>query len=252
MSADEPKISAVESYSDAFRDLVNDRVGWKASPALALRLNMERDWGFVCVAMDILGDASLALHNFVTFGIDGPTKYDDTGEKYLRLYGLLSAAYAQQQAALKLHKLMSCKLQQEFRAKADHLQIRKLRHQLASHSIDCIDFADKSVSAFVPVRIDLAGYNCTVTENRGDRSFSYDLQKAVAEHCDFMLDLMDAIYEKSYKTLFKSNKLKQAEHSEKLDALRKVKEGYLIFKAPGQNGLSIVVGPFQNAPRKSK
>jgi len=197
--------------------------------------------------MDILGDASLALHNFIDFGLDGPTKYDETGEKYLRLYGLLSAAYVQQQAALKLHKLMNCTSQKPFKSRADQLQIRRLRHQLASHSLDYVDFSDRSVSAFVPVRIDLGEFNCTVTENRGDRSFSYNLRNAITEHCEFMLELLDAIYEKSYKTLFKNNKPKLAEHLAKLDELRKAKAGYFIFKSPGPGIPSIVIVPMKGS-----
>ena len=247
MAHRDPKLSAVDSYSDAFRDLVNDRVGWKGEPANKLRLNSGEEWSFVCVAMDILGDASLALHNFLDFGLDGPTKYDETGEKYLRLYGLLSAAYVQQQAALKLHKLMNCTLQKPFKSRADELQIRTLRHQLASHSLDCIDFTDRSISAFVPVRIDLGGFNCTVTENRGDRTFSYNLKNAISEHCEFMLDLLDAIYEKSYKTLFKANQLKLSEHLDKLEELRHAKAGNLIFKSTVTGTPNIVILPMKGA-----
>ena len=239
------KITAVEAYSDAFRDLVNDRVGWRGEPARKLRLSSEADWNFVCVAMDILGDASLALHNFLRFGLDGPTRYDETGEKYLRLYGLLSAAYIQQQAALKLHKLMNCTAQKTFKSNADKLQIRSLRHQLASHSLDYFDFGDRTTSAFVPVRIDLGGFNCTVTENRGDRSMSYDLRTALVEHCDFMLELLDAIYEKSYKTLFKSHESKQIEHKAKLEDLRKIKAGYLILRSTSPDTPSVVLVPLK-------
>ena len=241
------KVTAVEAYSDAFRDLVNDRVGWKGDPAQKLRLSSEADWSFVCVAMDILGDASLALHNFLRFWLDGPTRYDETGEKYLRLYGLLIAAYVQQQAALKLHKLMNCTAQKPIKSQADNLQIRSLRHQLASHSLDYFDFGDRTTSAFVPVRIDLGGFNCTVTENRGDRSMSYDLRKAVLEHCDFLLNLLDAIYEKSYKTLFKSQKTKLLEHSEKLEDLRKIKTGYVIFRSTSPDVPNIVLVPMKGS-----
>jgi hypothetical protein len=45
------------------------------------------------VAMDVIGDAALALKNFLRFSLDGPTRYEDLGERYLRLYGLLSATY---------------------------------------------------------------------------------------------------------------------------------------------------------------
>lgn len=247
----DPKISAVESYSGAFRDLVNERVGWKGEPSRKLRLNSGKDWGFVCVAMDVLGDVSLALHNFMEFGLDGPTKYNDAGERYLRLYGLLSAAYVQQQAALKLHKLMNCTSQKAFKTQADQLQIRRLRHQLASHSLDCIDYTNKSISAFVPVRIDLGGFNCTVTENRGDRSSSYNLKNAAEEHSEFMLKLLDAIYEKSYKTLFKSNKAKLTEHSEKLEELRQIKAGHMVPKSVAPGVSTIVIVPVKGSRDKT-
>src|SRR5262245_49945610 len=85
-------------YADAFRDMVNARVGWRGEPGTLLKLEKELDWSFLCVAMDILDDASLAIGNVLKFDLDGPTRYDDSGEKYLRLYGLLGATYGQQRA----------------------------------------------------------------------------------------------------------------------------------------------------------
>ncbi|MFZ3193294.1 MAG: hypothetical protein WA154_08820 [Moraxellaceae bacterium] len=230
MCFDDQKLKVVESYSKAFRDLINDRVDWRGDPATNLRLRKPEDWVFVCVAMDILDDASLALHNFLKFGISGPTKHDDVGEKYLRLYGLLSAAYIQQQAAIKLHHLMDCPNQREFKRSVDKTEIRMLRHQLASHSLDCMDSTTNSISAFVPVRIWLDDFSCTVTESRGDSSASYNLKKAVHEHCDFMLDILDATYEKTYKTIFKENPKKKDEHSQNLGELREEKSGAIILK----------------------
>src|ERR1041384_7357077 len=97
-------LDVLEGYADAFRSLVNARVwGRDESPEDALRLNDPRDWSFICVAMDVVGDAALALRNFLRFSLDGPSRYEDVGERYLRLYGALSAAYVQQQAVLKLY-----------------------------------------------------------------------------------------------------------------------------------------------------
>ena len=87
------------SYSAAFRDLVNSKVRSSIDVRKALRLNKERDWFFLCTSMDVVGDASGAIHNFLRFGLDGPARFDDIGERYLRLYGLLSAVYAQQSRA---------------------------------------------------------------------------------------------------------------------------------------------------------
>ena len=77
--------------------------GTNESPEKALRLNAPSDWEFICVAMDVVGDAALALGSFLRFSLDGPTRYEDVGEKYLRLYGLLSATYVQQEAIIKLY-----------------------------------------------------------------------------------------------------------------------------------------------------
>lgn len=84
-------LQIVERYAEEFRALVNARV-WRSdeSPTKALRLNCEEDWSFISVAMDVVGDAAYALDNFLKFGLDGPTKYDNTGEQYLRLYGMLT------------------------------------------------------------------------------------------------------------------------------------------------------------------
>ena len=84
-------VETVGRYAEAFRDLVNAKVwGRNASPSKALRLNNEADWEFICVAMDVVGDAVLAIQNFLAFSVDGLTKYDDVGERRLRLYGVLN------------------------------------------------------------------------------------------------------------------------------------------------------------------
>jgi len=51
------------------------------------------DWNILCASMDIIGDTTLAIQNFKETGIG-----QNTGEKYLKLYGLLQAIYLQQDA----------------------------------------------------------------------------------------------------------------------------------------------------------
>jgi hypothetical protein len=65
-------------------------------------LNKDEDWGFIVSSMNIIGDASLAINNFLEFWLDGPTKYEDVGEKYLRLYSVLNAIYIQGHAVTML------------------------------------------------------------------------------------------------------------------------------------------------------
>ena len=102
------KLDLLESYGSTFRDLINAKVQpTKKTIRDVLKLSKDEDWAFLCSSMDIIGDACLAIDNFIRFGLDGPTKYNEVGERYLRLYGLLSATYIQQQAVIKLYQLVN-------------------------------------------------------------------------------------------------------------------------------------------------
>jgi hypothetical protein len=223
-------LSILESYADAFRALVNARIwGRDETPDKALKLNDRRDWEFICVAMDVVGDAALALGNFLRFSLDGPTRYEDVGERYLRLYGLLSAAYVQQEAVLKLYSLMNCPKPREVQAEFSQLDIRTLRHQLASHSVDYLAPGESKTQAFVPVRIGLSGFECMVTENRGGATRTIQLDQAILEHCKAVTSVLDRVYDKSVKTIFKGQLKKIAEFQDKLKDLRFVRDGNIIL-----------------------
>ncbi|ALA58359.1 hypothetical protein [Nitrospira moscoviensis] len=181
--------------------------------------------------MDVIGDASLAIANFLRFGLDGPSRYEDIGEQYLRLYGVLNAAYIQQQAVLKLYLLMNCPNPRDIKGIFHGLEIRTLRHQLASHSLDFLAPGSNSKQAFVPVRIDLAGFTCTLTENRGDRNRAVKLDEALDVHCEAVIDALDRTYEKSIRTLFRGQANRMEEFRKRLNDLRFEKGGNLILRA---------------------
>ena len=239
----EDALRTLEHYAEAFRDLVNARV-WPAnqSPSKALRLNSSVDWEFICVAMDVVGDAALAIDNFLCFSLDGPTRYENMGERYLRLYGLLSASYLQQEAVRKLYALMNCASPRQVDNEFAQLEIRTLRHQVASHSVDYRVPGTTELSSFVPVRIGLAGYSCMVTEGRGESTRTIQLQDAVLAHCVAVASVLDRTYEKSLQTLFRGQRAKIAEFQAKLEDLRSMRDGNLIIRAVvGSNPMEIRV-----------
>lgn len=82
------RLDVVESYGSVFRDLINAKVQpTKLAIRKVLKLSKDDDWSFLCSAMDIIGDACRAIDDFLRFGLDGPTKYDETGERYpIRAY----------------------------------------------------------------------------------------------------------------------------------------------------------------------
>jgi hypothetical protein len=224
-------LASLQRYAAAFRDLVNARV-WpaKESPAKALRLNVDSDWEFICVAMDIVEDAGLALNDFLRFSLDGPTRYENAGERYLRLYGVLSATYIQQEATRKLYALMNCPSPKGVDERFAQLEVRSLRHQVASHGTDYRVPGTTKTLSYVPVRIGLRGYDCEVTEGRGNDTRTVDLRIAVQAHCEALSDVLDLIYEKGLKTLFRGQPAKIQEHQAALDELRQQRQGTLIIR----------------------
>lgn len=246
-------LKTLERYAEAFRDLVNAKV-WpaKGSPSKALRLNSPSDWEFICVAMDVVGDAALAIADFLRFSLDGPTRYENTGERYLRLYGLLSASYVQQEAVRKLYALMNCQSPKQVDESFAQLDLRTLRHQVASHSVDYRVPGTTQLLSFVPVRIGLSGYSCMVTEGRGTSTRTVDLGEAVDTHCKAISDVLDRIYAKSIRTLFRGQNTKIAEFEAKLADLRAMRDGTLIIRAVVAGGSPSEIRVHLVAPAKSK
>jgi hypothetical protein len=223
------QIEILRAYADAFRELVNARVWAKdEKPHEALRLNRESDWNFVCVAMDVIDDASLAIANFLRFGLDGPSRYEDVGECYLRLYGLLSAAYVQQQAVYELHALMNCPSPKLLREQLSKLEITALRHQHAAHSLNFVAARGQEKQAFVPVRIRLAGFDCIVAENRGEGTRTVKLDRALEAHLASIVEALDSTYEKSVTTFFRGQEKQLKRFRGRLEDLRFEKAGNLI------------------------
>src|SRR5579864_548231 len=227
-------ISALEllgKYSATFRRMINSKV-WGSDETIKqlLKLNKNEDWDFLTAAMDIVDDASSAIGNVQRFGLSGPTKYDETGEKYLRLYGLLSATYIQQQSILTIYRIMNVPDPKKLKEKFDALKIRELRHKLSSHSTDYINLEANVMEAYVPLRLDLRDNEVTAVQ------YSYpvnhdkiNILDAIESHTRLMIDTMDEVIEKSIGTIFKGHDKKQAEFSEQLSDLRIEKHGGFVL-----------------------
>jgi hypothetical protein len=237
------KVELLEKYGNAFRDLINSKI-WSSKGDIreTLRLSKDGDWAFLCISMDILEDACTAINSFLKFGLNGPTKYDDVGEKYLRLYGILSATYIQQEALVKVYQLMNVGPSlKEGKELVDSLLIRSLRHKLSSHSTNYHDKETDSIQAYVPIRCDLDNFNCTYGKNGRGNHNSVDLKAAVDEHLNMMIELLDKIMEKAIKTLFKGQESSKSciEFSKVLDDLRVLRKGGLVYQLP--DGRKLIV-----------
>lgn len=135
-------------YENFIRDIANsivqridfDRLNKNGKSFLTktkerFRFDSDRGWKFLISSLDTIGDSQFAIVAFLNHKIENINKVN-TGENYLRLYGLLSAVYIQQQAILKLSDLFKTgqidRLKQDF----DNLQITSLRHYISAHPIN--------------------------------------------------------------------------------------------------------------------
>jgi len=224
--------SIVASYITAFGELVNKAVqSSDASVREILKFNKEEDWNFVTIAMDVFEDAHAAIDNFIRFGSSGPTKNSDIGERYLRLYGFLAAAYNQQEAVRELHTRMNVPNPKALKKEIDKLEIRTLRHKLASHSTNYMDGNKKG--AFAPTRIELQDYTISTYSYSNEEFLSFDLISELKEHFNCMIEALDVLYEKSAKTAFKGKPKQLSAFNEKLDDLRFERDGGMIMQAAG-------------------
>jgi hypothetical protein len=235
-------LDLLQKYDCTFRKMVNSKVrSSDRSIKELLRLNSDADWEFLTAAMDIIGDTAAAISHFQRFGLGGPTKYDDLGEKYLRLYGLLSAIYIQQQAILTIYKLMNVTNLKQTRAAFEALQIRQLRHKLSAHGTDYLNKSG-TTEAYVPLRLDLGDRTVTAVQYASSlRQEKTDLGAAIDAHARLMIDTMDKICAKTIKSLFKGHSKKVEEFTEELSDLRIEKSGGMVIKGGAEGAPKLIV-----------
>lgn len=229
---------ALHFYNDQFRDLINgkaQRYNGESEPfdkfiQKALKLNKADDWSFICSSMDIINDSLLGIENFIRFGIDGPTRYDDLGEKYIRLYGVLNATYIQQQALLNLYRISNTPDLGKFEKLINSLTIREVRHKIGAHSVDYSNRETSKTESFVPVRFSLGGMRCEYYNNTTLSSSSIDLGIALNEHISLMNDMYSSIYEKLAKTIYKSNPEKYKKLIEELSDGKVMRDGGIVIR----------------------
>ncbi len=244
---------ALHFYNDQFRELINGKVqrhngeneSFSEFVKHALKLNKADDWSFICSSMDIINDSLLGIENFIRFGMDGPTKYDDLGEKYIRLYGVLNATYIQQQALLNLHRLSNTPDLNKAEASVNLLTIRDIRHKLGAHSVDYSNRETSQTESFVPVRLTLGGMHCEYYNNSTLSNSSVDLATALNEHISLMNDMYTLIYEKLAKTIYKSNQEKYEKLIDELSDGKVMRDGGITIR--NADGYRVLVTIFTEA-----
>jgi hypothetical protein len=176
--------NAISDLSEQFRLAVNLVVDSISAPGrfiseFSKRLPMVRssaDWHRLCTAMDVVEDTEAAKGSFVRFGLQGPTRYQDIGETYLRLYGVLNSIYLQQQAVVLIAKYSNCGDLASLKRRLDKSEIVTLRHKVASHNLECLE--DGSIKTYMTSRFELED-TAVATLDEIDKYRTYDLKECI-------------------------------------------------------------------------
>jgi hypothetical protein len=123
--------------------------------------------------MDIMEDTEAAKASFSRFGLQGPTRYQDIGETYLRLYGVLNAIYLQRQAVVSIAKYSNSGDLASLKNELDRSDIIALRQKVAGHNLECLE--DGRVKTYMTSRFELEG-TAVATLDEVDKYHTYDLQ----------------------------------------------------------------------------
>ena len=215
----------LREYETAYRDLVTFKTrSTNPNTKDALILNELRDWSFICTTLDVIGDTTLAIKNFLEYGLEGVTDGNDDGEKYLRLYGVLNATYLQQEAIRVLCSKIDLQKTEHVQEKINNLKIRDIRIKIGAHSSDYRNRLKGDRESYIPIRNSMRGYKFYYQNNEGIAEDVWvDLTEPLTEHLNLMIDLLDETYEKTIKTVYRGNQLKRNEELSKLTGLRKLK-----------------------------
>lgn len=210
----------LRQYECAFRDLITFKnLSTDQNVQKALRLNKRADWDVICTALDVIGDTTLAINNFLEFGLEGYTDRDDFGEIYLRLYGVLNATYLQQFAILSLYKRFNLDKLKEVIDSLKNPKVFELRNKLGAHSTNYKNKEDLPES-YVINRLSAKGFRLEYKNNKSLEPEWIDLKQCIKEHLVLIIDLLDKIYEKSIKTLYKGEEANIQKQMQILSELR--------------------------------
>jgi hypothetical protein len=68
------------------------------------------------------------------------------------------------------------------------------------------------------------------------------LDQAIRDHCQVLIEMMDKIYAKAYKTIYRGHQKKLVHYCERLNGLRLTRDG--ILQIPFSNGSTLQICTF--------
>ncbi|MBK3517136.1 hypothetical protein [Carboxylicivirga marina] len=235
--------SIILKCEQIIRDLANDiaaRINDKpfvSEITKKLKFENANDWSVLCSLMDVLSDTELAKENFLKFGIGGPTKIQDYGEQYLRLYGITNAIYLQKSAVLSFIELIKLPNKTKEKNRINSCKLIEFRNIVGAHTVDFLDDGVINPHQFQRALID----NGSISVSDSNNTFKeYNLKELFEEFNNIIEDILIRSTEKFIKTVLKQNGgEKKKKLIDKIEALKTIQEGGIVIWPDNEEELFI-------------
>lgn len=179
-----------------------------------------RGWKFLCACLDTIGDSNFALVEFQNYRIENKRKIN-TGENYLRIYGVLNAVQIQQHSILKLSDLVKLDSLGNLTSSFKELDITFLRHSISAHPVN-YDDRGKKVS-FKIDRTSINDFGNLSLRNEHNSVKIYNIFDSLNEYVLKAENTLENITEKLIENLYKTAKSKKMELVGKLSEIKNSK-----------------------------
>jgi hypothetical protein len=176
----------IEKINNLFRDFVNDGLNSRnIEENLKIKKLNGANWLVICSSMDCIDDTDLAISNFSKYGFN-ITKYQNMGENYLRLYGVLNSVYMQYNSLIQLIIANGGNNKKKILDKFKGLDICYLRNLIAAHPSTYMCDKENTIKPSQLQRYPLQDFKITINH---DNIKEYDLSKCISEYIQYFTEI---------------------------------------------------------------
>lgn len=218
----------IRKYENFIRDILNcvvqkidfEKLEEKKQTFLSktkerFRFDNDNGWKFLTSSLDTIGDSNFAIIVYLNSKSDNKTL--NSGMEYLKLYGVLSAVYIQQQSILKLLELFKVNDLNAKKKEFEVLEITFLRHCISAHPIN-YDLSGEKVS-FKIVRSSRHQNGKVEVCDQSNSFTTHDIFQALETYKIVAENMMKTISEKLIENTYKSADNKIEELKSKLSLI---------------------------------
>jgi len=206
-----------EKCKTTFRDDVKDFYGFEK----------QFGWNIILNSYYVIDDTEVCKKSFKRFGLQGPARYQDIGERYLRLYGFLNSAYQQKLAIENLMEVFKLPKKIEFSKKLTENELLILRNKIGAHPSNynlVKDDSEYKFDVFEISRTDLGIDKIKLLRNQS-KIEEYDLNEAIENFDKLIEEILFELTRKIIKKLFNN----QGKIFSEYQKINEIKNGAIIL-----------------------